>query len=145
MRIAIGSDHAGFTLKSALAAHLRELGHEVIDCGTYSEERADYPAYGAEVARAVATGKAERGVAVCGSGIGICMAANKIPGIRAGVAYDDETARLMRLHNDAQIICFGERLTSPAVALSALDTFLTTEFEGGRHQNRVDQLNNLSD
>lgn len=144
MRIAIGSDHAGFKLKSAIAAHLRQSGHEVIDCGTESEERADYPEYGAAVGRAVASGQAERGVAVCGSGIGICMAANKISGIRAGVAYDDETARLMRLHNDAQVICFGERLTSTEVAISALDVFLATEFEGGRHQNRVDLLNNLS-
>lgn len=145
MRIAIGSDHAGFALKSTLIAHLKSQGHEVNDCGTYSEERADYPDFGAAVARAVASGDAERGVAVCGSGIGICMAANKISGIRAGVAYDDETARLMRLHNDAQVICFGERLTKPEVAISALDIFLTTEFEGGRHQGRVDLLNKLSD
>lgn len=145
MRIAIGSDHAGFHLKTALAAHLRSLGHEVIDCGTTSEERADYPDFGAAVGRSVASGEADRGVAVCGSGIGICIAANKIPGIRAGVAYDDETAKLMRLHNDAQVICFGERLTSLDVAISALDTFLTTEFEGGRHQKRVELLNELSD
>lgn len=145
MRIAIGSDHAGFQLKSAIAEHLKSQGHEVIDCGTYSEERADYPEFGAAVGRAVASGEAERGVAVCGSGIGICMAANKIPGVRAGVAYDDETARLMRLHNDAQVICFGERLTQTSVALSALDTFLTTDFEGGRHQQRVELLNHLTD
>lgn len=144
MRIAIGSDHAGYHLKTAIGAHLRSLGHEVLDCGTDSEERADYPDFGAAVGRAIASGEADRGVAVCGSGIGICMAANKIPGIRAGVAYDDEQARLMRLHNDAQVICFGERLTQLDAAISALDVFLTTEFEGGRHQARVDLLNDLS-
>lgn len=143
MRIAIGSDHAGFHYKTALAAHLRSVGHEVIDCGTDSEERVDYPDFGAAVGRSVASGAADRGVAVCGSGIGICMAANKIDGVRAGVAYDDEQARLMRQHNDAQVICFGERLTSLDVAISALDVFLTTEFEGGRHQKRVDLLNEL--
>lgn len=145
MRIAIGCDHAGYKLKSAIAEHLRQAGHTVIDLGTDSEERVDYPDFGAAVGRAVTSGQAERGVAVCGSGIGICMAANKIPGVRAGTAYDEETARLMRLHNDAQVICFGERLTKAEVALAALDVFLATEFEGGRHQNRVDLLNKLSE
>lgn len=143
MRIAVGSDHAGVHLKDALAAHLRNVGHEVTDVGTQGEERVDYPDYGAAVGRLVADGSCERGVLVCGSGIGICMAANKIPGIRAGVAYDNQTAALMRQHNDAQIICFGERLTPMDTAVAALDTFLATEFEGGRHQARIDLLNNL--
>lgn len=145
MRIAVGSDHAGVHLKDALAAHLRSLGHEVTDVGTHGEERVDYPDFGAAVGRLVAAGHVDRGVLVCGSGIGICMAANKIAGVRAGVAYDNTTAELMRAHNDAQIICFGERLTSPEVATAALDVFLTTAFEGGRHQGRVDLLNQLGD
>jgi len=144
VRIAVGSDHAGIHLKTALAEHLRALGHEVVDVGTHGEERVNYPDFGAAVGRLVVTGEAERGVLVCGSGIGICMAANKVTGVRAGVAYDNTTAELMRAHNDAQIICFGERLTSPEVAVAALDVFLATPFEGGRHQERVDLLDHLN-
>lgn len=140
MRIAVGSDHAGVHLKDALAEHLRTAGHDVTDVGTHGEERVNYPDFGAAVGRLVASGEVERGVLVCGSGIGICMAANKVPGVRAGVAYDNATAELMRAHNDAQVICFGERLTSTEVALAALDAFLATAFEGGRHQQRVDLL-----
>jgi ribose 5-phosphate isomerase B len=145
MRIAIGSDHAGFHLKRALIEHLEKSGHDVIDCGATSDERVDYPEFGAAVGRTVISGEAERGVAICGSGIGICMAANKVPHVRAGVAYDSETAKLMREHNDAQVICFGERLTDAKTAIAALDVFLATEFAGGRHQGRVEQLSNLDD
>ena len=145
MTVAIGSDHAGFLLKEVIGGYLRDNNVEVIDVGTYSEERTDYPEFGAEVGRLIARGEAKRGVLVCGSGIGICIAANKISGIRAAVAHDVESARLMRAHNDAQVICFGERNTASDLAISCLETFLTTEFEGGRHEARVQQLNALDD
>lgn len=143
MTVAIGSDHAGFLLKEAIGAYLRENDFVVIDVGTHSEERANYPEFGAAVGRLVATGKADRGALVCGSGIGMCIAANKIPGIRAGAAHDVESARLMRAHNDAQVICFGERNTAPDLAISYLRVFLSTDFDGGRHEIRVEQLNEL--
>lgn len=144
-RIAIGSDHAGFQLKESIGKHLRERGYLVIDVGTHSQDRVDYPEFGAAVGRLVADGQAEFGALVCGSGIGMCIAANKIPGIRAGVAHDVESARLMRAHNDAQVICFGGRNTAPDLAISCLDVFLTTDFEGGRHASRVGQLNALDE
>ncbi len=144
-RIAIGSDHAGFLLKELIGKHLRDHDYTVIDVGTHSQDRTDYPEFGAAVGRLVADGQAEFGALVCGSGIGMCMAANKIPGVRAGVAHDVESARLMRAHNDAQVICFGERNTAPELAISYLDIFLATEFEGGRHTPRVQQLNALDE
>ena len=143
MRIAVGSDHAGFTMKQILAEHLRELGHEIVDCGTHSEDRVDYPDFGAAVGRAVAGGEAEAGLCVCGSGIGIAMAANKIAGIRAATAHDVTSARLARAHNDANVLCFGQRLVGPDVARDALDAWLTTTFEGGRHVGRVEKLDAL--
>lgn len=145
IRIAIGSDHAGFQLKELIGKHLRELDYTVMDVGTHSLERADYPEFGAAVGNLVADGQAEFGALACGSGIGMCIAANKIPGVRAGVAHDVESARLMRAHNDAQIICFGERNTAADLAISCLDTFLATDFEGGRHAARVEQLNALDE
>lgn len=143
MRIAVGSDHAGYELKERLAAHLRELGHEVVDCGTHSAERVDYPDFGAAVGRTVAAGEAGGGVCVCGSGIGIAMAANKIAGVRAGVVWDVTSARLSREHNDANVICIGERLVGPQVAVDALDAWLGATFEGGRHEGRVAKLDAL--
>ena len=143
MKIAIGSDHAGFHLKQQLATWLREQGHELIDVGTNSDERVDYPHFGAEVARQVAQGAAERGVAVCGSGQGICMAANKVAGARGGVIRDVLDAEMVRRHNDANIACFGERVTTPEVATAALRVFLETPFDGGRHAPRVEQLAEL--
>ena len=143
MRIAIGSDHAGFHLKSTLAAWLAANGHDVTDLGTYSDERVDYPHYGALVGRAVADGEVDRGVAVCGSGQGICMAANKVPGVRGGVIRDVADAEMTRRHNDANVACFGERFTEPDVAIEALRVFLETEFEGGRHAARVEQFGHL--
>ena len=140
MRIAIGSDHAGFVLKSALKEWLEAQGYDVSDCGAYSDERVDYPVFGAKVGEVVSTGNADFGVLVCGSGQGICMAANKIAGIRAGVIRDDWDAEMTRRHNDANIACFGERATDPATAVAALRIFLTTEFEGGRHESRVELL-----
>ena len=140
MRIAIGSDHAGFVLKSALKDWLEDQGYDVNDCGAYSDERVDYPVFGAKVGEVVSVGNADFGVLVCGSGQGICMAANKIAGIRAGVIRDDWDAEMTRRHNDANIACFGERVTEPATAIAALRIFLTTEFEGGRHESRVELL-----
>ena len=140
MRIAIGSDHAGFVLKSALKEWLEAQGYDVNDCGAYSDERVDYPVFGAKVGEVVSAGNADFGVLVCGSGQDICMAANKIAGIRAGVIRDDWDAEMTRRHNDANIACFGERATDPATAVAALRIFLTTEFEGGRHESRVELL-----
>jgi len=145
MIIAIGSDHAGFVLKEHLRSWLIELGHEVLDLGAYSAERVDYPHFGAEVGRTVAAGKAQFGVAVCGSGQGICMAANKVPGVRAGIIRDSQDAEMTRLHNNANVACFGERVTDPEVAVLALKVFLETAFEGGRHEVRVEQLAELDE
>ena len=145
MIIAIGSDHAGFVLKEHLRVWLIEQGYEVNDLGAYSADRVDYPHFGAEVGRTVASGKAEFGVAVCGSGQGICMAANKVPGIRAGIIRDNQDAEMTRLHNNANVACFGERVTDPDVAVGALKVFLETAFEGGRHKARVEQLAELDE
>jgi ribose 5-phosphate isomerase B len=143
MRIVIGSDHAGFELKEALREWLHSAGHEVIDVGTDSESSCDYPVFGAAVAREVAAGDADRGVAVCGSGQGICMAANKIPGVRGAVLRTAEDAELSRRHNDANVACFGGRVTAVAEAVRVLEVFLGTDFEGARHERRVDLLAEL--
>ena len=142
-RIAIGSDHAGYQLKEQLAEHLREAGHEVQDLGTHSEESVDYPEYGALVARAVVGGDADYGVCVCGTGIGIGIAANKVKGARAAVVHDATSARMARQHNDANVVCVGARLTGPQAAADAVDAFLGAEFEGGRHQRRIDEIIDL--
>jgi len=141
MRIALGADHAGFALKEALKAHAASLGHEVVDLGTHSAESVDYPDFGKAVGEAVAAGKAERGVAVCGTGIGIAIAANRVKGVRAGVPNDLFATRLMREHNDANVIAFGARLTATPLAEAMLDLFLATPFAGGRHERRVRKLN----
>ncbi len=143
MRIAVGADHAGYGLKQALAEHLRAAGHDVTDCGTHSTDRVDYPDFGAAVGRAVAGGDADLGVCVCGSGNGIAMAANKVAGVRAAVAYDVTSARLARAHNDANVLCIGERLTGAGVAREALDAWLAESFDGGRHEGRVAKLDAL--
>ncbi len=137
MRIAVGSDHAGFDLKAALVGHLSEAGHEISDLGTDSAEiPIDYPNYGIAVGRAVAEGRADRGLCVCGTGIGISISANKVRGVRAALVHDVTTAALARRHNDANVICLGGRTTGTAEALDAADTFFTTDFEGGRHRHR---------
>jgi len=143
VRIAVGADHAGYGLKQALAEHLRASGHDVTDCGTHSDDRVDYPDFGAAVGRAVAAGEADLGLCVCGSGNGIAMAANKIAGVRAAVAYDVTSARLARAHNDANVLCIGERLTGAEVAREALDAWLAAGFDGGRHQARIAKLDAL--
>ena len=143
MRIAVGSDHAGFHLKERLAAHLRDRGHDVVDCGTHSDDRVDYPDFGAAVGRAVRDGEADGGLCVCGRGIGIAMAANKIDGVRAATVHDATSARLTKQHNDANVICIGERLTGPEVATDCVDAWLDATFEGGRHNGRVAKLDSL--
>jgi ribose 5-phosphate isomerase B len=141
MRIAVGSDHAGYDLKTTLAEHLASSGHLVEDLGTDSAGIAvDYPDFGIAVGRAVADGRADRGVCVCGTGIGISIAANKVNGVRAALVHDVTTAGLARRHNDANVICLGGRTTGVAEAIDAVDTFFSTEFEGGRHQRRLDEI-----
>ncbi len=141
MRIAVGADHAGFELKATLAEHMTDAGHQVIDFGTSTPDVAvDYPEFGLAVGRAVAEGRADRGICVCGTGIGIGIAANKVTGVRAAVVHDVTTAGLARRHNDANIICLGGRTTGAAEAIEAVDTFFSTEFEGGRHQQRLEEI-----
>ena len=136
--IAIGADHAGFPLKEQLKAWLAAGGHRVIDHGTHSTDSVDYPDYAAAVADAVRAGGAERGVLVCGSGIGMAMAANKVAG-------DPDVARLSRQHNDANVLALGARLTAPTQALAVVQAWLATPFEGGRHARRVDKLSQLDE
>jgi ribose 5-phosphate isomerase B len=138
--IAVASDHAGFDLKEILKRDLQEAGLEVLDLGTNSTQSVDYPDFGIAMANAVASGKAERGVLVCGTGIGISMAANRNPKVRAALVHDVTSARLSRLHNDANVVAFGQRLIGTETAREALKVFLGTEFEGGRHANRVAKL-----
>ena len=141
MTIAIAADHAGFPLKQVLADHLRDLGHDVLDLGTHSStDSVDYPDYGAALAAAIADGRTSRGVAVCGSGIGISIAANRHTAVRAALCHDVTSARLCRLHNDANVIAFGARLIGDQVAKDCLAAFLTTEYEGGRHDRRIAKL-----
>ena len=141
--IAAGCDPGGFSLKTVLIEQLIESGHEVLDLGTDSNERVDYPDFAEAVAKSVASGEAEFGLLVCGSGIGVCMVANKISGIRAATIHDVTSAHLSREHNDANIICMGERLIGPEVAKEALDVFLASEFQEGRHLNRVKKIDNI--
>ena len=138
--IAVASDHAGFDLKEILKRDLQEAGLEVLDLGTNSAQSVDYPDFGIAMADAVASGKAERGVLVCGTGIGISMAANRNPKVRAALVHDVTSARLSRLHNDANVVAFGQRLIGTETAREALKVFLGTGFEGGRHANRVAKL-----
>lgn len=138
-----GSDHAGLPLKRTLVAQLRALGDEVVDIGTDSEASVDYPDFGAEVGRRVTTDAGTLGLIVCGSGIGISIAANKIPGVRAALVHDAFTAEMARRHNDANIVAMGARVLGAGVAEHALAVFRATSFEGGRHQRRVDQLDAL--
>jgi ribose 5-phosphate isomerase B len=143
MRIALASDHAGFALKDELAAWLRDTGHLVIDLGTNSTESVDYPEYGARLANAVASGEAERGIAVCGSGIGISIAVNRNPHCRCARVDEPLSARLAREHNDANVLALGGRLIGHDMARACVLEFLDTAFAGGRHQRRVDQLSQL--
>ncbi|MFN7964298.1 MAG: ribose 5-phosphate isomerase B [Acidobacteriota bacterium] len=140
MRIAIGSDHAGFDLKQHLIERLKAAGHELLDLGTGSTASVDYPDYGRAVGEAVAGGRATLGVAICGSGIGISIAANRVHGIRCARCTSEWDARFARLHNDANVVALGERCTGVGMAEAIVDTFIATAFEGGRHTRRVEKL-----
>ena len=143
MRIALAADHAGYLLKDELARWLAEQGHEVTDLGTNGPESVDYPEYGRKLARAVASGEAERGIAVCGSGIGISIAVNREPKCRCARVDDPLSAALAREHNDANVLAIGGRLIGADMAKACILAFLGTDFAGGRHQRRVDQLSQL--
>ena len=143
MKIAVASDHGGFALKEKVKEHLIERGFDIEDLGTHSEESVDYPVYGKACGEAVASGKADLGVVVCGTGIGISIAANKVKGIRCGLCTSVEMAHLTKQHNNANILALGGRTTAPELALKIVDEWLDTEFEGGRHQRRVDMLDQM--
>lgn len=141
--IALASDHAGFRYKEIIENHLRSHGHEVIDFGTHSSETVDYPDYVHPAAEAVASGKADLGIVLGGSGNGEAMAANKVRGVRCGVCWNEESARLTKLHNNANVISLGERLIPEDKLIAVVETWLNTTFEGGRHEARIQKLNAL--
>ena len=143
LRIAIGSDHGGVDQKDEVVKYLKSKGYEVIDVGTNSHDSCHYPVFGAQVAKRVANKDCDFGIVICTSGEGICMAANKVKGIRCGIGYNDDVARLMRQHNDANVIAFGAKFMDTKDVLKRVDIFLSTEFEGGRHQTRVDMISEL--
>jgi ribose 5-phosphate isomerase B len=140
MRIALGADHAGFTLKEQIRDKLVREGHQVEDLGAYSAESCDYPDFAFEVASRVSGGKADRGILVCSTGIGMSIAANKVAGVRAAAASSSEQARLCRAHNDANVLALGARFLEPAAAGQMVDAFLATGFDGGRHARRVNKI-----
>jgi len=138
--IALGCDHGGFALKQAVKKFLDEKGLEYKDYGTYTEESCDYPQYGEAVAKAIVAGECDRGILICGTGIGISLAANKVKGIRAALCHNEFTAQMCREHNNAQILAMGARVLEEDMALRIVDIFLNTEFAGGRHETRVNKL-----
>lgn len=140
MRIHVGSDHGGLNLKAAIVAHLSALGHEVTDVGTHSAESTDYPDHARAVGSAVLSGAAERGIAVCGTGQGVAMTINAMPGVRAAVVSDVFSARMAMAHNDARVLCLGQRVVGEGLALALVDAWLETLFEGGRHARRVAKI-----
>ncbi len=143
MKIVVGSDHAAYELKEAIKEKLIGEGHEVIDVGCDSPESVDYPKYGHAVGRTVASGEAERGIAVCGSGIGISIACNKVPGIRAALCTSVEMAEMCRRHNNANVVCMGARMISQELAFDIIDKWMTTDFEGGKHLRRINEIEDL--
>ena len=143
MKIAIGNDHTAVDLKNVILDYLVSLGYEVINLGTDSRESCDYPVYGEKVGRAVVDGLADLGIAICGTGVGISLAANKVKGIRAAVCSEHYSAKYTRLHNDANILCLGGRVIGEELAKELVDVFLNTEFEGGRHSRRVNYISDI--
>jgi len=138
--IAIASDHAGVDLKLHIVKYLLKRGHNVIDMGVRRKTRVDYPDFGKKVARAVASGEVPAGILICGSGIGMCITANRYRGVRAAMVHDHYTTRMAKAHNNANILCLGARVTARELAEELVETWLTTEFEGGRHQDRLDKI-----
>ncbi len=145
MKIAIGCDHVGFILKPLIISHLKSRGVEITDKGTHSENRTDYPIYAEAVARAVASGEADLGILICGSGIGISIAANKVHGIRAVVCSEPYSAKLSRQHNNTNVLAFGSRVIGAELAKMIVDEWLNAEFEGERHQTRVNMITQLEE
>ncbi len=145
MKIALASDHAGFHLKQTVSAHLASLGHAVVDLGTSNDGPVDYPHFCAAAGRSVVRGEADLAIVMGGSGQGEAIAANKVRGVRAALCHDEYTARFARLHNDANVLSLGARILGEALALAVIDVFLATEFEGGRHQPRIDQIVQIED
>lgn len=140
MKISIGSDHAGYNYKQQIIKYLQSKGHEVIDCGTNSLDSCDYPLFGRAAAEKVASGEVDKGILVCSSGEGIMMAANKVKGVRCGLAYNDDVARLIKQHNNANMIAFGANFMNLEDVLRRIDIFFEAEFEGGRHERRVNEI-----
>lgn len=145
MKIAIGCDHGGFQLKGEIISYLKEEGYEVQDFGTYSEESCDYPDYAVKVAESVASKENELGIIICGTGIGVSIVANKVPGIRAALCSDTFSAHATRQHNNANILTMGQRVVGPGLALDIVKTFLTSEFEGGRHERRIEKIKQIEE
>jgi ribose 5-phosphate isomerase B len=142
--IALGCDHAGFALKEEVRCYLEGRGLEVLDVGCPTEASVDYPVFGAEVARRISSGEAARGIIICGSGIGMSIVANRFRGVRAALCTEPYSAQMSRRHNDANVLCLGARIVGPGLALEIIKTFIETEFEGGRHQRRVDMIDEVA-
>ncbi|MEK6236710.1 MAG: ribose 5-phosphate isomerase B [Planctomycetales bacterium] len=143
MRLAVGSDHRGFAVKAKVVNLLTQLGHEVTDVGTHAQESVDYPEFAAAAARKVAEGEVDRGVLMCGSGIGMCIAANKVPGARAATCHDEITAELSRRHNDVNVLCLSADMLGDSSMGRVIEIWLKTEFEGGRHARRVEKISEI--
>ena len=143
MRIIVGADHGGVELKQLIVKYLRDKGHQVEDVGTHSAEPVDYPTYAIQVAGAVRNYRVERGILVCGSGIGMCITANRVPGVRAALVYEPYGAKMSRKHNDSNILCLGGRFIGRDLAIEIVDTWLKTPFDGGRHKRRIDLIDEL--
>lgn len=144
MVIALGCDHAAYELKEKVKKKLTDEGHEIVDVGTDSTESVDYPKYGHAVGKLVSSGETERGIAICGSGIGISIACNKVPGIRAALCTSVEMAEMCRRHNNANVICMGARMISEELAFAMIDKWLETEFEGGKHERRINEIEDIN-
>ena len=140
MRIAIGSDHRGVAARQRLMGLLQKLGHEIVDCGSHGEEAVDYPDIAADVARRVSEGTVDRGILLCCTGVGMAIAANKLPGVRAATCHDEVTAEMSRRHNDLNVLCLSAEMIGPEVQDKLIQTWLTTQFEGGRHARRVTKI-----
>lgn len=145
MKLAIGADHGGFVLKQEIVNYLNKIANiEVIDYGTSGPDSVDYPDFGRKVAEAVSNGSADRGILICGTGIGMSMVANRYPKVRAALCHDHFTAQMSRMHNDANVLCMGERVIGRGVACDVVKTWLETDFEGGRHQKRLEKMGQLA-